>query len=207
MLDQNHASFGCDQAYFIFGITKEGDSHLCRLMLVEASNAYAVYTIEKILLNDGKVSKTCYIISVHRDCKSIGIRSDVMQQIRYVDFMIDMVDPGRIVADPTISTSFKNSLSPEEREYTDQKIEILNSANSEEKIEINHDSVKQPITNNVDDVKSQLEYGLIGMGFKKSMVKKCIDGLKDEIQKNKIEDLFFKAILVLSPQHTSVVRP
>lgn len=113
ILSREHPSYGCEQAWFLFSIRDAG--RVSRLLLVEARSSQAVQAIERVAASDGRVSDNCELLTVHRQCPTIGIRSDLVSEADYVDFMIDVVDPGRIAGDQWAAAAFQGSLTPEDR--------------------------------------------------------------------------------------------
>jgi hypothetical protein len=120
LIGRNHPSFGIGHAWFLFSVTDLKANRISRLLLIEARNAWAVQTIERIA-HDGKASPNCNLLTVHREC-DIGIRSDMVEEIQYVDFMLDIVHPDRLLRDALITTGFQRSLTSEEVAYAKQKM-------------------------------------------------------------------------------------
>ena len=120
VLSTEHPSYGCEQAWFLFSVKDAG--RVARLLLVEARNEWAVQAVERIVAADGTVSQNCELLTVHRQCPSIGIRSDLVSEVDYVDFMVDVVDPGRIAGDQWTAAAFQQSLTPEDRSKAIEKM-------------------------------------------------------------------------------------
>jgi len=120
VLGTDHPSHGCEQAWFLFSVRDGG--RVSRLLLVEARNAWAVQALERVAGADGAVSGNCDLLTVHRQCPSIGIRSDLVREVEYVDFMVDMVDPGRIAGDQWAAAAFQRSLTAEDRSRAIEKM-------------------------------------------------------------------------------------
>ena len=119
-IGKTHPSYGTHHAWFLFSIMNSND--VARILIVEAKGPWAVQTIEMIVNEDQKVSKNCTLLAVGRDHRNIGIRSPLVCQVAYVDFMIDIVDHGRLLDNAAIATAFSRSLSDNERRYASQKL-------------------------------------------------------------------------------------
>lgn len=126
ILQPSHPSYGCDQAWFVFGVVNSrGD--ITRVLIVEAKNTWAVQTLERVSNKDNKVNDYCELMTVGRKCSSLGTRSDRAVEVSYVDFILDIVEPNRLLEDYYVSTTFSRSLSDTEREYAAKKLEALES--------------------------------------------------------------------------------
>ena len=130
ILDRSHPSFGIDQAWFQFAITSP-DGAVRKLLLVEARRPAVVATLEYLLQVDGKVSDLCHVVAVYRQCPGIGMRSDLLDESTYVDFMLDIVDPDRLLADATCATYFSQSLTDDERRYAEAKARARSTVEEE----------------------------------------------------------------------------
>jgi len=64
-------------------------------------------------------------MTVGRQCASLGTRSSRAVEVSYVDFLIDIVEPHRLVEDHYIATTFDRSLTDADRAYAAQKLEAL----------------------------------------------------------------------------------
>jgi hypothetical protein len=189
VITPDHPSYGFDQAWFLFAMVSD---KIERVILVEAKNAWAVQTIERIAV-DGMVSSNCQLLAVHRHCPSIGLRSDLIGEISYVDFLIDIIDPNRINADSLTSTAVQNSLSSEERSYAIQKMNAMQNTRCS-------DDPKHPISGSVSEHANyqDLMAALTGLGFKKNQAKRVLDEMGVRIAYMKMEDSIKEALQKLS---------
>lgn len=205
MIGQHHPSFGCVQAWFTVAVSRPNGPGMTKILLVEAKNAWAVQTVERIAVDGGRVSKTCQVLSVHRNCSDVGIRSDLVEEISYVDFMIDIVDPGLLLEDPMTASGFRNSLSEEERIHASMK---LASTPVREFIPVHavprHQSAPpvvpspMPVVLDSEPARERLMSGLTGLGFKPAMVRKFVDGLGERIHEP-VQVLLREGIRKMSP--------
>jgi|WetSurMetagenome_2_1015567.scaffolds.fasta_scaffold354297_2 hypothetical protein len=108
-LKPEHPSYGTDQAWFLFAVLNPKGSGFGRLLLVEALNHAAVSFIERVVSDDGRASSTCELMSVHRQCPSVAIRSDKIEEVPFKDFALDMVDRTKIDRDPLAIEAFKEA--------------------------------------------------------------------------------------------------
>lgn len=203
IVDRGHPSYGCKHAWFMFGIRAPGGG-VSRILLVEAKNAWAVQTLEIILAEDGAVSGTCSVLVVHRDCESIGIRAEIVQEVEWVDFMLDIVEHGRILANAVVSVAFRNSLTPEEQRYASKKIDAMNAAMRAQAVKKTARAPAvaglpkkvvpampdaSPIVCTDEAEKIKLIGGLVHLGFKKQEVVRFVDSLGPRVGREKLEDL------------------
>lgn len=175
ILDKDHPSFGTEVATFLFTIGS-------KLVVVEAANSHAVAVIERILILNGQtVSDTCRIICVFRDCCRTGVRDDLVEEIPYVEFMTEIVDPSKLLDDPVTLDGFGKSLTPEEREYAASRAQELESDVTEE--------VQKESSKVIPENRERLTAALFGMGFKKSVVEKFVRGIGPRADREPITDL------------------
>ena len=120
VIGPDHPSFGCKRATFIFSMTGG------RLILVEATNAWAVVLIERICGNEQRVSEYCSLQAVIRDHTSVGTRSSTSSEVQLVDFVLDVADRHLLVEDVVTMYSFSMALSPEEKAYMEAKLDSDN---------------------------------------------------------------------------------
>ncbi len=111
LLNPGHPSFSCRQAWFLFGMRPRLGSGLRKLLLVEARTRGEVHVLEW-LARDGRVSPTCELLAVHRDCGSVGIRSAAADEIPFGEFLSDLVDPGRLAFLPDLGEERKAPVAP-----------------------------------------------------------------------------------------------
>ncbi len=200
-LTQSHPSFATKSAWFQFAILSS-DKAVRKLLLVEAKNSAAVACIESILLVDGKVSEFCFIVSVFRDCPDIGMRSPLVDEVPYVDFMLDVVDNSRVLSDSTIALFFQRSLSNEEKAYASEKLSI----EAEEKMPESRKSPKPKASGkksvtpeSFTDRESTLESALVGLGFHKGNVAKWMQSQGEALNQGSIQDQIRNALAALAP--------
>lgn len=189
MLREDHPSYGCDQAWFLFSMSSS--KTITRLLLVEAKNEYSVATIERIVAM-GRINSSCELLTVHRQCDSIGIRSEMVTSVDYIDFMLDVVDPSRIISDPLTAQSFRNSMSQEDRVKAMSK---MDATQDEEPDGCDLEDVKLadviPIrrfnssnSQNYQDVLA----ALMDLGYKKLQARKSVDSLGSTVDELELGD-------------------
>lgn len=195
LIDRDHPSFGTAKAAFMFALTDPRTGALNRFILVEANNAWAVQTIERILLADQKASDNCRCLGVYRNPTSVGTRDDMLEEVSFVDFMLDIVDPARLLGSPLVSTGFNRALTAEEREYAKGKIDA--EARMAQSVRAVPVAVAKPVAPKpvpkaapkpaVDA--EQLVSALCGLGFKKPAVVKFVDSARDRLATDTIAAL------------------
>jgi len=186
VIDRDHPSFGAKRATFLFAIGT-------KLLLVEADNPYAVATIERILVNNNQmVSETCRVLCVFRNCDS-GIRDESVDEVFYIEFITDIVDPNHILNDDITSTCFGKSVNQKEREYMLNREKTLESILTEEVTQEEMPSV-QEIPGNRDNLVGALS----GMGFKKNAVEKFVVGLGSRVNEEPITNLLREGLRYLA---------
>ncbi len=113
-LKPEHPSFGCEQAWFLYAVKNHRGPGFCRLILVEAKSHAAVAFLERVG-DDGRVSDTVSVMTVHRQCPMIGIRSDLVEEIGFSVFANDIVDRARVDRDPLAVQAYREAgtVSPE----------------------------------------------------------------------------------------------
>ncbi len=168
-----HPSFGCDQAWFLFS-KKDRAGRMVKLILVEAKNAWAVQTMERVVSVDGMASPDCELMTVHRQCPSIGIRSDLVEEVEYSDFFSDHVDLSRVLTDSVTSHALQSS-------FTDADRLRLAPA---------------PATpfRGPSDVSEDVMAALTDLGYKRPQAKRIVDGLGDSIRDMTLEDALTSAL-------------
>jgi hypothetical protein len=110
-LKPDHPSFGCEQAWFLYAVKNYRGPGFCRLILVEARNHAAVAFLERVA-DDGRVSDTVSVMTVHRQCPLIGIRSDSVEEIEFSVFANDIVDRARVDRDPLAVQAYREAGRP-----------------------------------------------------------------------------------------------
>jgi hypothetical protein len=195
VVDQTHPSFGCQQAWFTVAVCKPGSpGAITRLLLVEARNEWAVATIERVAASDGgRVSPNSFIVAVHRNCSDVAMRSALVDEIDYVDFMLDLVEPGRILQDAVTATAFRSSLDGED--LTRARMKLKNYAPAPV---MKEDPPVLPVPvktwKDPGPAADRLASGLISLGFKATQVKKLVESLGDRPANEPIESLMREAI-------------
>ena len=173
-LDKNHPSFGTERATFLFALSvRDGEPR--RFISVDATNANAVACIEYVIQPDQMASEKCSLIAVFRGVTSVGVRDDLMTEIPYVDFMVDILSSKRLLSDPSITTLFSMSLTGNQKLECERK---LSEMQSEVETIIPHQLPVEKAPK-VSDVVVQgnderLLMGLCGLGFRKSEVQNYI---------------------------------
>jgi hypothetical protein len=186
ILREDHPSYGCNQAWFIFGVVNPNDG-ITRVLIVEAKNTWAVQTLECITNADNKVNKYCELMTVGRNCSSIGTRSNRAVEMSYVDFILDIVEPSRLTKDYYISTTFARSFTDEDRAYALAKEarmrhHVVLAEEETEVSELPQPSPQMPRTYveqtpivQTSTVRHKAVAALLDLGFKKQQVSKVMD--------------------------------
>lgn len=187
LLTKSHPSFGHSFVAFLF---KEGE----KLILVEAKNSWAVQVIERILLQDKAVSPTCHVLLVFRDSENIGIRSESVQEVKYVDFMIDHVEPSRIMTDAAMAYSFRCSLSDVECKRAAERLAQDLEGNRTQEFDMETEGPNPSPSSSVENKLVRLEGGLVGLGFKKSQISTWVKNSKSKVESAPVEELIRIAI-------------
>jgi hypothetical protein len=177
LLNRNHPSYGCGQAVFLFS---EGD----RLYLVEADNSWKVQVLERLLSEDGSVSPTCQNLAIFRNNEDNARRSERVEVIEYARFMTDMVQSSRLLVDSAMSYSYRCSLSSEEAEWTSRRLEeLIREEGMEAQAPVipmtaqSREEAPSVSSQAIENKISRLEGGLVGLGFKKTQIKKWVSSL------------------------------
>lgn len=174
-LQTNHPSYGCEQAWFMFAVST--GARPVRLLLVEAKNSPAVQAIERIVARDGRASPSCELLTVHRQCPSIGIRSGMVSEVDYVDFMLDVVEPSRIVSDALTAGAFQESLGPEGRARALRKMEEMADPEPEEGPVARVIPMRPRFDPATSGTYQDVLAALTDLGYKKPQAKKAVDAL------------------------------
>ena len=161
ILYEGHPSLNTHRAVYMFALGS-------RFLLVEAENRWAVLALERILLQGGQVSENCRVMAIFRDTQSLGVRDELVAEVPYVDFMMDIVDFERVFEDQIVRHCFGQSLSPVQKQYVAQKLQAHPEAPELEETEAIVVSSEQP---------AKLSNALCGLGFKKSEVRKFVQSL------------------------------
>lgn len=176
----DHPSFGLERAWYTFGVFNQ-DGAIQRLMLVEAENRNAVHVLESLVQTDGSVSPTCGLVSV--SSARPQVRSTAVDEVTFVDFMIDMVQADRWLDSPFLIGLFQNALSSVDRAIADMKVdqairlhewEKERAQSAEPEVEAPVEEAEEP----ADDKLTQLQSGLSGLGFAKRDVQNFVLSVK-----------------------------
>lgn len=203
ILYSGHPSFGTACAVFLFAIGEPA-----RMLMVEAPNSTAVLCLERILLTDGMVSEHCRVLSVIRDHRNVGTRDGGVEEIPFVDFCTDIVDPDRLLQDAVTLTLFRDALTPDEQVYAQMKFEETANEPDELFEDLDTDSSgpflvqvapkalppKAPHPEN----RQQLSLALVGLGFSKSEVRKFVDALGERVETEELQALLREGLRSLA---------
>lgn len=177
ILSNEHPSYGCEQAWFLFSV--QSDGRISKLLLIEAKNIWAVQTLERLAV-DGLVSQNCQLLAVHRRCSDVGIRSDLVDEIDYVDFILDVVDPRRITGDQWAAASFQQSLTPSDRAKALNKMQAPvapRAAVVDNVVPIRPQVFDPENSENYQDVLA----ALTDLGYKRPQAKRAVDALGSRV--------------------------
>jgi len=105
-----HPSFDTDQAWFLYAAANPRGPGFCRLLLVEAKSRPAVAFLERVS-DGGRVSSTVSLMTVHRQCPVIGIRSELVEEIPFDVFANDIVERSRVDRDPLAVQAYREAMS------------------------------------------------------------------------------------------------
>lgn len=203
LLDRDHPSFGTSNATFLFAL-QDDRGGVVRFLVVEAKNPYAVATIERILVqNDQQVAPNCRVLAAFRDARNTGVRDDLVEEVSYVDFITDIVEASWLLADPVNTTCLSQSITAEEKQYIQQKAQMLAGTRSAprlvaapepEETEEEEQDEPEPNTNQ----RIQLSAALTGMGFKKAAVDKFVRDLGSRADRAPLQDLLREGLRALA---------
>lgn len=199
ILYEGHPAEGTERSAFQFLISDPATGAPVRFLLVEAENAWAVAAIEKILLRDGRVNDTCRIIAIFRDHRFAGVRDDLLEEVPYADFMVDIVDHDRLTGSPVVAACFSKSLSAKERTRVARR-----AAESAGPSPARAEPIPAPApggppgpvpeSGNSDILTS----ALCGMGFKKPEVKKFVSSLGRRVESEPVPQLLREGLRALA---------
>ena len=192
LIGRDHPSFGIGHAWFLFSVTDLKAGRISRLLLVEARNAWAVQTLERIAY-DGKASPNCELLTVHREC-DIGIRSRMVEEVQYVDFMLDVVHPDRLLRDALVTTGFQHSLTPEEVEHARRKMDQTLPAAAPAPVLALPAPAPRPFGPESANYQNALA-ALTDLGYKQGQARKVLNGLDSDAEDMSLESLVKLALL------------
>lgn len=189
----------CEQTWFVFAVINGDD--IARVLLVEAPNADAIRTLEGITKEDGKANPGCELLAIHKG--NVTPRSSRrLTEISYVDFIIDIVEPSRLVCNQRVATAFQKSFSEEDRKYALMKMEAIEAFPEPEetpaapmlerpKAPPLPAREQAPMTpSNIHNVAAMLA----DLGFKKPQVKEVLASMGTKIDSMSLEDAVREAL-------------
>lgn len=180
LLDPRHPSYATERAAFMFAI----GTPVQKFVLVEAANQWAVQAIEWLLGEDQMASATCRCMAIFRDMDSVGTRDDMLEEVPYVDFMLDIVDPDKLSQD-VVEDAFNRSLSGEEREYANRKIEA-EEATAERVSGVVLTATRAPAPVLTTNDEETLLSALTKLGFRKARVQQFLGTVRHRIGRDDI---------------------
>jgi hypothetical protein len=198
LLAAAHPSFGASQATFMFAISAPGGG-IRRVLLVAAKNALAVQFVERLVAADNRVSDNCFLLTVHRETTPIGMRSDLVEEVPYAQFVTDIVDPERVVADPSAEVAMCMSLSEEEKAMVEMAImsrRHLQSSRTDSRAMSLPPAEAAADRPGASHDRSRLQEALSSLGLKRDQVSTLSRELDGRIGREPVEDLV-KAALVM----------
>jgi len=202
ILYEGHPADGTERAAYQFLISDPSTGAPVRFLLVEAENPWAVAALEKILLRDARVSDNCRIIAVFRDHRVAGVRDDLLEEVPFTDFMVDIVDPERLESQ-VVQACFSKSLEPKAREYVLGRIREAESgvhtvsrtaAPARRPAPVPALSLQLPPSGNAEVLTS----ALCNMGFKRAEVKKFVSSVGPRVESDPVPDLIREGLKSLA---------
>jgi hypothetical protein len=145
----------------------------------------------------------------------MDIRSKLATEVKYVDFMLDIVSPDYLMRDTLVTTSFERSLSAEEKEYANAKLNAMQklAISRPRLVPMGPPPPKYPLPPEmlpaapmvieaeaeVFDAGTSMIYqqalsALTDLGFKKPQVKKVLDDMGSQVENRTIENLIKEAL-------------
>ncbi len=188
-----HPSIDTDQAYFIFAMcTKE--KNIRRLLVVEAENHARVAVIERIIaLSGGKPSHFCENVAVFRTSDIVGLRSSLVDECSYIDFVIDICSPEHLHGEHMLISEFMDTLSIEERRLLAEKLShksnvpaVVEETKKAPEAKKTSEEAKKASD---DDFDKLIEY-VAHTGYTKKQIQKCIDENRKKLSGLRLEDQF-----------------
>lgn len=195
IFNESNPSYSLDEAIYQFGIFYKGK--FTKLIFVHAENWNQVATIETIRsLTDEKISENCCTISVMRSvttkCVLFG---DNVAQVPFVDFIMEFVDGEIFSRSNELIEYFKGSLSEEDKEYMEEKLQKL-QGNPESSSILNEVHEEKPNEDPTDTASriEKIRSSLVGLGFDKGSVERWIKSQGAGISLGTIEQKCKEAI-------------
>ena len=191
-INQDHPAFGTGQALYQFAFSnKDG---IGRLIIVEAKNPWAIFVLEKLIAKNNRVSDKCFVMAIFRECPKVGLKSDLIDEVSYIDFMIDVVDSDLLLSDPVITTAFQNSLSQEEAFYANEKLKFFEDT-SEDVSDTFQSEPSTPVQNiDSNPNAKKLVFALTNLGYNKSIVQRRVQELGRRVEMEPIQDLIRESL-------------
>lgn len=203
ILYADHPSFGTERAVFLFALG-QGPA---RILSVEATNPWAVLCMERLLLGDGKASENCQVLQVIREYGNVGTRSEMAEEVPFMDFILDIADMDRLLGggqdDALVLEAFKNALSDAERQQAMFKLQALRQL-PEKNLFDGMPELPEVIETEVevlpaaDDQADKLSSALVGLGFKRPEVRRFVSTLGNETRTSDMHSLLRKGLQALS---------
>lgn len=201
-LTNQHPSFGVRQATFLYAL--DGEDGVRRFLAVPAARSEAVAVLERLSYSDGRVSESCRLVGTFPGCANAGVRDPLMESIPYADFVTDVVDPDRLLNDPSTAALFQTSLTEGERSHIVQKLQsqVAAAGASPEfrKVPAKEDewgdwkpapkrSFKKPPVESIivqapkdDDKVQKVVLSLQGLGFKKADIQEYVRSVSSRME-------------------------
>lgn len=199
VIGPNHPAFSLNGAWYLFAAYAP-DGKVERLFKVEAKNRTAIQFLETIMGEDGAVSPTCVVLMINKE--EPVVRSRGLEEISYIDFVIEIVDHDRFLNSPLLIQIFQKSMTLGDRLRAGARLQraIKIHAAKPEIVPVSMpETVTDAGTDPVDLQKvSELEQALIGLGFKRPRAIKFVHSVTSEFGKTPIEDLLRRGVQVLS---------
>lgn len=200
-LNPKHPSAKTPAAAFLFQ-TSDG------LLFVEANTNLAVQAMELLCDEDNCPADGFELLGVFRDYGTIGIRSNDLVGISYVEFLARIVDKEKLANIPMLKECIAASLTPEDRKQMVSIIQSMKSSDEEESEDEDENEeddepdedveIVDTRSQNTEKEKTKLINALTGLGFQKKPVNTFIATITDEIGSTPIEKLIRKGIQNLS---------
>ena len=175
LLTPEHPSYGTETAAFMFAISGR-DGAVRKFIVVEANNRLAVHTIERVIAPTQAASETCRCIAVFRGLESLGTRDPLLEEVPYVDFMLDIVSQDQLMGDSATVDGFNRSLSKEECEYARRKVEAEGDCPPPPAV-----SETRLTASAGPSDEERLSQALRGFGFQAKGVQKFVASVRDKV--------------------------
>lgn len=208
-ISKEHPAFGSNQAAYTF---LDGSGETPSLILVEAPNHWAVFLMEKMLEEDRKVNPTCRSMLVVRDFRNVGLHSKLVKELSWPDFLVEKVEPARILESPVTVKAFLHSLTEAEREDVNRRMKKMVALDRQKPPETpaapkalqaptHLRALPKPSPGPSVAHQSKLdrlESALSGLGFKKKQISTWTKNLRPENLDAPVQDLLKNGIAELT---------